>query len=81
MFEITLRWSDNSGNEDGFKVERQDFSGNFVQLAVVGSNTRAYVDSPLSPFMTYTYRVKAFNAVGESAPSNMASGRPLRGTF
>lgn len=80
-FEIALRWGDNSGNEDGFRIERQDPFGNFVPLATVGANTRGYVDSPLSPSATYTYRVKAFNAAGESLPSNTASARPLRGTF
>lgn len=80
-FEITLRWNDNSGNEDGFRVERQDSFGNFVQVAAVGANTRSYTDSPLSPSTTYTYRIKAFNAAGESAASNTASARPLRISF
>jgi hypothetical protein len=52
LFEIALPWIDNSGNEDGFRVERQGASGGFVQLATVSANTRAYVNSPLSAFTT-----------------------------
>jgi hypothetical protein len=72
--QINLAWQDNSGNEDGFKIERCTGSGctNFTQIAQVGANVTAYGDMGLSPSTTYTYRVTAFNGDGDSAPSNTA---------
>jgi hypothetical protein len=37
-------------------------------IATLGANVIAYADSP--PNGQHLYRVTAFNAVGESAPSN-----------
>lgn len=65
----TVSWVDNSTNEDGFKVERKVDAGLYSVLASVGPNVTSYVDSPLTPGSTYCYRIVAFNAVGDAAPS------------
>ena len=71
---IDLSWMDNSGNEDGFKVERSATAGTgFVQIATVGANTTAYSSTGLSASTTYHYRVLAYNLGGDSAPSNEAN--------
>jgi PKD repeat protein len=78
--QINLNWTDNSGNETGFKVERCTGSGctSFAQIAAVGVNVRSYNNTGLSKSTTYTYRVRAYNAAGNSAYSNAVAGKTLR---
>jgi hypothetical protein len=70
--EIDLSWSDNSDNEDGFKIERKTAGGTYSQIATVAADTKTYQDIGLNPEETYYYRVKAFNSAGNSAYSNEA---------
>jgi hypothetical protein len=77
--EIDLAWIDNSGNETGFKIERCTGAGctNFAQIATVGANVTRYSNTGLSASTTYTYRVRAYNAGGDSDYSNTASATTL----
>lgn len=71
---IDLAWSDNSGDETGFKIERAtNAAGPFTQIATVAANVRTYRNSGLSSGTTYHYRVRATNGSGDSAYSNTAS--------
>jgi hypothetical protein len=75
--ELTLSWTDNSNNETGFIIERVLGTGAnpaFTKVGEVGANVTTYVDKNLPNNTTYTYRVKAFNEGGQSAPSNTATG-------
>lgn len=63
--EIDLQWTDNSTNEDGFKIERKTSSGNYSLIATVASDISLYKDLGLSPD-TYLYRVYSFNSAGKS---------------
>jgi hypothetical protein len=66
--ELQLAWTDNSNNEDGFKIERKTgTTGTYTQLATVGANVTVYIDTNLVDGATYCYRVAAFNAAGTSA--------------
>ena len=69
---IMLSWTDNSGSESGFKIERCAGAGcsNFVQIASVAANITAYADSGLAPDTVYSYRISAYNASGSSGYSN-----------
>jgi Galactose oxidase-like, Early set domain/Fibronectin type III domain/Glyoxal oxidase N-terminus len=71
--QINLSWTDNSNNETGFKVERSTNGTKFKQLANVGANVTTYSNTRLSRATTYYYRVRAYNAGGNSAYSNVAS--------
>ncbi len=64
---INLSWSDNSNNELGFKVERKQGAGSFHQIDKTSSNATSYTDRGLLPSTSYTYRVRAYNEVGNSA--------------
>ncbi len=65
---ISLSWSDNSNNEDGFVLERSiGDASNFSLLANLSANTTSYADGGLSSNTTYFYRIKAQNGVGVSA--------------
>jgi hypothetical protein len=77
--EIDLSWTDNSNNEDGFRIERctgADCS-DFAALAAVGQNVTTYSDAGLTAETTYQYRVAAFNEVDQSAWSNIAEATTL----
>jgi thermitase len=71
---INLGWSDNSTNEDGFRIERCPGSSctNFAQIGQVGANASTYQDPSGISNRWYRYRVRAFNAQGNSAYSNIA---------
>jgi len=69
--QITLRWNDNSTNEDGFRIERRiGTSGTYQELVKITSNIVSYTDPNLSVATTYCYRVRAFNSRGNSSYSN-----------
>ncbi|MFZ2970968.1 MAG: hypothetical protein WA063_07520, partial [Minisyncoccia bacterium] len=60
---ISLKWNDNSSNEDKFNVERKlttatDWTGAwFTQIAT--ANTITYTDTSVTAGVTYDYRVQA----------------------
>ena len=78
--QIQLRWRDNAGNEDGFRIERCDgnICSDFTLIAVVGRDATSFVDRGLTRNTTYSYRVRAFNAAGLSNLSNQATTRTPR---
>ena len=73
--QATLSWTDNATNEDGVQVERCRGTGcsDFVQIGTIGANSTSYLDGGLKPDNAYAYRVRAYNSVGNSAYSNVAS--------
>jgi len=71
---LTLGWSDNSHNEEGFSVERSADGDTFAEIATVAANATEYVDESLVDGQTYYYRVRAYNEHGASGYSNVASG-------
>ncbi|HEX3044633.1 MAG TPA: fibronectin type III domain-containing protein [Bacillota bacterium] len=69
--QVTLTWTDNSDNEQGFKIERKTGTGGtYVQIDTVTTNVETYTDSTLTQSTTYYFRVKAYNAYGDSGYSN-----------
>lgn len=72
--QIDLSWKDNSNDETGFKVERKSStSGSYSQISTVAAKGTSYSDTGLSASTTYSYRVKAYGASGDSNYSNEAS--------
>lgn len=69
----TVRWTDNATDETGFVVERCFGSGctTFGQIGVVGADVTSFVDA-FDTAGTNRYRVRAVNAAGSSAPSDVA---------
>ncbi len=79
---IDLSWQDTSNNESGFKVERctnSPCSDAFVQIASVGAGVTSYSNTGLQASTTHTYRVRAFNAGGDSDYSSQAFATTLAG--
>ncbi len=72
--QVDLSWIDNAKIEDGYHIERATdagFSGD-LETFTVGANVTSYTDTSVSPAATYFYRVSAFDAAGDSAPTNTA---------
>jgi hypothetical protein len=71
---IDLTWTDNSSDETGFRIERKtEPSGTYAVIATVGANVTKYYNTGLQPGTTYTYRIRAYNGVGDSPYSNEAT--------
>jgi len=74
--QLTATWTEASTNVDGFQIERATgTTGTFSQIAT--TNVTSYTDANLAAGTTYCYRVRAYNAVGDSAYSNEACGTAL----
>jgi hypothetical protein len=64
--QIDLSWTDNSGDEDWFAIERSLDSNNFSEIATVPVDAESYSDMALSASTTYFYKVAAVNNNGRS---------------
>lgn len=71
---VNIFWTDNSGSETGFKIERKTGAGgSWSQIGTVGANATSYPDAPTDDNTLYYYRVRSYTAGGDSAYSNEAS--------
>lgn len=68
--QVDLAWSDNSGNETDFEIQRRGPTGDWTRIALVAANTTRFIDFAVSPNTAYAYRVQAQNDSGASAWSN-----------
>ncbi|MGB8981141.1 MAG: multicopper oxidase domain-containing protein [Anaerolineales bacterium] len=73
--QVALQWTDNSVSETGFSIERCSGPGcvDFAQIDGVGANITTYTDPTVAASTSYSYRVLAFDADGNSLPSNVAT--------
>ena len=74
---VELAWTSGGAGASGFYVERAPNSGGspgaFAQVGSVGSFAASYADTGLAASTTYWYRVRAYDAAGNSAYTNNAS--------
>jgi hypothetical protein len=62
-----------SSDEQGFRVYRQVDSGGYSVLQTLPDGSAYAEDADVVLGHLYDYYVTSFNAVGESAPSNVAT--------
>jgi len=75
---ISVSWADNSANEDGFRIERSTDGG--VTWTIVGTTSfTTWSDAGAPVEQQVCYRAFAFNAFGDSPPSNTACTVRLAG--
>jgi FtsP/CotA-like multicopper oxidase with cupredoxin domain len=73
--QVQLQWTDNAAIETGSSIERCTGSGcaDFASIDGVGADITTYTDLTVAANASYSYRVIAFNASGDSLPSNVAT--------
>ncbi len=75
-FYVQLSWTDNSGNEQGFYLERKDGDSSSVNsysvIKTLIAGATSVRDSSIQGSTSYTYRIRAFNGQINSAYSNQA---------
>lgn len=75
--QINLSWSDLSSNETGFKVDRatsSDFASGFATVNV-GAGVTSYNVAGLSGNTTYYFRIRSYNANGNSSYTSTVISR------
>ena len=70
-----LSWTDNSHVETGFVLERSEISCDYSAPVIneIAAGISTFVDTTVEFGITYYYRVKAINTLGESVYSNEVS--------
>ncbi len=73
---VQLNWTDNSGNEQGFYLERKDGDSTSVNaysvIKTLIAGATSVRDSAIAPLTAYTYRIRAYNGIITSNYSNQA---------
>jgi hypothetical protein len=76
--QLTASWEDTSGGLTGFILERRlTAEPAFTPVGDLPPGFTSYVDPAISDGMTYCYRVKAYDAIGESPYSDEACGASM----
>ena len=71
--QINLSWT-NVANEDGYKIERKKgLGGTYEEIATTNANVTSYNNAYLGTGTQYYYRVRAYNADGDSGFSTDAN--------
>jgi hypothetical protein len=72
---ITIQWTDNATDEDGFRIERCSGIGctAFAEVALTGADVGTYSFGLIEPSTSYSFRVRASGAGGNSSYSNLAT--------
>jgi len=71
--QINLSWTDNANNEDGYVIERKSGSEPYTEIATLGAGTTSFSNLGLASSTSYTYRIFAYNTIGNSTYSNEAT--------
>jgi PKD repeat protein len=69
---IQLDWTDNSGDEDGFDIQRSPDGSDWSAVTTVAPETTTYLDDNLQVGTAYYYRVRASAPLEDSGWSNTA---------
>ena len=73
--QVILAWTECGAGGLGFRIERADGFGSaslFSEIGGTGQHEAAFRDESVKPRTNYSYRVLAWNATGDSSPSNVA---------
>ncbi|NIM15161.1 MAG: hypothetical protein GTO45_24620, partial [Candidatus Aminicenantes bacterium] len=70
---ITLSWTDNSNNEDGFRIYRGNSPSTLTLLTTVGANETSFNDTTVQSKTTYYYKVCAYIGAVEGCSSTISA--------
>jgi hypothetical protein len=72
--QVILAWTECGVGGLGYRIERAVCHSpckQFAEIGEVGPHVTAFRDGSVEPHTTYHYRVHAWNASGDSSPSNV----------
>jgi fibronectin type 3 domain-containing protein len=76
--QVKLAWTDNSNNENAFKIMRStDGGAHYTQLGIASVNTTSFTDTSVVSGTTYYYQVIATNPIGDSSPATAGPVTPV----
>lgn len=75
--QLRLNWTDNSGGETAYVIERASGGGSFAQVGHTDPNVTTYLDSGLAAQTTYQYRVSASDGLRLTEYAGPVSGTTL----
>ncbi|HYW94106.1 MAG TPA: LamG-like jellyroll fold domain-containing protein, partial [Bacteroidales bacterium] len=65
---VSIKWSDNATNEDGYRLERSTSATSGFNLAAnLSPNITSFTDAGLSSNTKYYYRIRSYNSYGNSS--------------
>ncbi len=70
---ITLAWTDNANDEQGFTLQFSYSGSAWSDMATLGANVTSYTTGPNPPLGSYQFRVRSYNTTATSAWSNTFS--------
>jgi hypothetical protein len=70
--QLNLDWTDNSGDEASFELQRQLFGSDWTTIGTLPANSTGFADTGLTPLSIYLYRLRAISSLGPSDWSNLA---------
>jgi len=76
---VELTWTDNSTQESGYTVYKQD-RGTYSKVAELPANAARFVDNTIQAGHTYHYQVQPYNALGNRAPKSKPARVVMDGT-
>jgi len=80
--EIKISWTDNSENEQGFRVKRKKSAETtYKVVARIGANVTSFIDSGLKQNTKCSYKVEAYNQSGSAESSVESAATKERMTF
>lgn len=71
--QINVSWQAGSGDQTGFLIEQSLNGATFSQVATTTANVTTYAHTGLNAATTYSYRIRATNAFGNSGYSAVVS--------
>jgi hypothetical protein len=74
LFYVFLQWTPQSGDQEGFRLERSPDGNSGWQLLYTLAHTGGSFPAPIEQL--FCYRVIAFNGIGDSPPSNIFCTAP-----
>lgn len=75
--EITVSWTDNSTNEDGYRVYRSQSDGGYTEVADLATDTTTYTDTGLEDGEQYWYYVEAYVGSKTASGASVSGVTPL----
>lgn len=71
--EIQLNWSDSSGDETNYLIQRRTGTNNYTTIATIEADSTHYTDTNLSPGTHYDYQIIAANTQAQSTAASTSA--------